>query len=287
MNIKIGSRKSNLAIMQTELVIAVLKNHFPDDTFEIIGISTKGDKQLDKSLQSFGGKGVFIKEIETALINGSIDMAIHSAKDMPTELHRDLEISAALLRADRSDVLVHCKNSAVNVIGTGSARRKSQAKKLFPNAVFKEIRGNINTRLAKLSAGEYDALIMAKAALDRLDITNFCISSLGEDFVCAAGQGILAVETVKGKMQKYTHAINDNIVMTELLSERAFLSFTGGGCHMPCGASAIYDGSQIKMKTYFGDTKKDVLFEGVGTDPLQLGKEMAEQTLKLLEKGRK
>ena len=103
--IKIGSRKSQLAIKQTEAVIKKLKKHFPNDTFEIVGISTKGDRQLDKSLQSFGGKGVFIKEIETALLSGEIDMAVHSAKDMPTEICDGLTISAALLRDDRSDVL--------------------------------------------------------------------------------------------------------------------------------------------------------------------------------------
>ena len=102
--IKIGSRKSQLAIKQTEAVIKKLKEHFPNDTFEIVGISTKGDRQLDKSLQSFGGKGVFIKEIETALLSGEIDMAVHSAKDMPTEICDGLTISAALLRDDRSDV---------------------------------------------------------------------------------------------------------------------------------------------------------------------------------------
>ena len=142
--IKIGSRKSQLAIKQTEAVIKKLKEHFPNDTFEIVGISTKGDRQLDKSLQSFGGKGVFIKEIETALLSGEIDMAVHSAKDMPTEICDGLTISAALLRGDRSDVLVHfgdTKLSDIKIIGTGSARRQSQAEKLFPNAVFKSIRG--------------------------------------------------------------------------------------------------------------------------------------------------
>ena len=122
MNIKIGSRKSALAIRQTEAVIEQLKAHFPDDTFEIVGISTKGDKQLDKSLQNFGGKGVFIKEIETALLDGKIDMAVHSAKDMPTEVPDGLHISAALLRDDRSDVLIYfgnTKTSDIKIIGTG------------------------------------------------------------------------------------------------------------------------------------------------------------------------
>lgn len=290
MNIKIGSRKSALAIRQTEAVIEQLKTHFPDDTFEIVGISTKGDKQLDKTLRSFGGKGVFIKEIETALLDGKIDMAVHSAKDMPTEVPDGLHISAALLRDDRSDVLVYfggTKISDIKIIGTGSARREAQAKKLFPNAVFMPIRGNIHTRLEKVKNGEYDAVIMAKAAINRLDITDAHIETLGDDFICAAGQGILAIETAGEKMQKYTDAINDTAAMTELTAERTFLEYTGGGCHVPCGASAVFDGQTIKMRTFYGDTKSDVRLEMSGTDPVSLGKEMAQKTLELMKKGQK
>lgn len=290
MNIKIGSRKSALAIRQTEAVIEQLKTQFPDDTFEIIGISTKGDKQLDKTLQSFGGKGVFIKEIETALLDGDIDMAVHSAKDMPTEVPDGLHISAALLRDDRSDVLVYfggTKISDIKIIGTGSARREAQAKKLFPNAVFMPIRGNIHTRLEKVKNGEYDAVIMAKAAINRLDITDAHIETLGNDFICAAGQGILAIETAGEKMKKYTDAINDAAALTELTAERAFLEYTGGGCHAPCGASAVFDGQTIKMRTFYGDTKSDVRLEMSGTDPVSLGKEMAQKTLELMKKGQK
>lgn len=290
MNIKIGSRKSALAIRQTEAVIEQLKAHFPDDTFEIVGISTKGDKQLDKSLQSFGGKGVFIKEIETALLDGKIDMAVHSAKDMPTEVPDGLHISAALLRDDRSDVLIYfgdTKISDIKIIGTGSARREAQAKKLFPNAVFKPIRGNIHTRLEKVKSGEYDAVIMARAAINRLAITDAHIETLGNDFICAAGQGILAIETAGEKMKKYTDAINDTTAMTELTAERAFLQYTGGGCHAPCGASAVFDGQIIKMRTFYGDTKSEVRLEMTGADPVLLGKEMAQKTLELMKKGQK
>lgn len=288
MNIKIGSRRSALAIKQAEAVIEKMKEQFPGDTFEIVGISTKGDRELDRSLQSFGGKGVFIKEIEAALLNGEIDMAVHSAKDMPTEIYDGLQISAALLRDDRRDVLASfgdTKISDVKVIATGSARREAQARELFPNAVFKPIRGNINTRLEKVQNGEYDAVIMAKAAIDRLNITDVTITDLGNDFICAAGQGILAVETVKDKMRKYTDAINDSAVMTELTAERAFLSYTGGGCHSPCGASAYFDGNEITMRTFFGDTKKSVRLEMKGADPEALGKEMAKKTLELIGKG--
>ena len=274
--IKIGSRKSQLAIKQTEAVIKKLKEHFPNDTFEIVGISTKGDRQLDKSLQSFGGKGVFIKEI------GEIDMAVHSAKDMPTEICDGLTISAALLRDDRSDVLVHFGDtelSDIKIIGTGSARRQSQAEKLFPNAVFKPIRGNIGTRLEKVKNGEYDAVIMARAAINRLAVSDVKIENLGDNFICAAGQGILAIETAVGKADKYAQAINDKVAMTELKCERAFLQYTGGGCHAPCGASSEFNGKEIKMCTFFKENDKEIYLEMFGNDPILLGKKMAEITL--------
>ncbi len=289
MNIKIGSRKSALSIKQTEAVIEILKKRFPSDTFEIAGISTKGDERLDAPLKSFGGKGVFVKEIESALLRGEIDMAVHSAKDMPTEICEELEISAAPLRADRSDVLASfgdAKKRDVKIIGTGSARREAQARKLFPGAVFKSIRGNIHTRLEKVRSGEYDAVIMAKAALDRLEIRDVNITELGGDFICAAGQGILAIETVRGKMKKYTGAVNDAAVMAELKAERAFLKNVGGGCHSPCGASAVYCGGAITMRTFFRDAKNEISLEMTDADPVRLGEKMAEQTLKMTEKGR-
>ncbi len=282
MNIKIGSRKSALAMKQTEAVMEKLQSLFPDDTFEIVGISTKGDKQLDVSLQSFGGKGIFIKELEAALLSGDIDMAVHSAKDMPTDLPDGLEISAALMRDDRQDVLVYfgdTKVSEIKIIGTGSARREAQAKKLFPNAVFKPIRGNIGTRLEKVKSGEYDAVIMAKAAINRLEIEDVNLLSLGNDFVCAAGQGILAVETADGKMKKYTYAINDTAAMTELSAEREFLKCTGGGCHAPCGASAVFDGKCVTMRVFYESGKSDISFTMSGDDPIQLGREMAKKAL--------
>jgi uroporphyrinogen III methyltransferase/synthase len=287
MNIKIGSRKSALAMAQAKAVAEKLRTAFPSDTFEIVGISTQGDKQLDKSLQSFGGKGVFIKELENALLCGEINMAVHSAKDMPTEMPNGLEISAALLREDRQDVLVYFGDTKIiniSVIGTGSARREAQAKKFFPDAVFKPIRGNIHTRLEKVKHGEYDAVIMAKAALNRLNITDAHIYQFPEDFVCAAGQGILAVETADVNMKKYTDAINDDTAMTELTAERAFLSYIGGGCHTPCGASAFSHGSKIMMRTFYGDTKNSITLEMTDTDPIRLGQCAAEKTTAEIKK---
>ena len=201
---------------------------------------------------------------------------------MPTEICDGLTISAALLRDDRSDVLVYfgdTKLSDIKIIGTGSARRQSQAEKLFPNAVFKPIRGNIGTRLEKVKNGEYDAVIMARAAINRLAVSDVKIENLGDNFICAAGQGILAIETAVGKADKYAQAINDKIAMTELKCERAFLQYTGGGCHAPCGASAEFNGKEIKMCTFFKENDKEIYLEMFGNDPILLGKKMAEITL--------
>ncbi len=282
MDIKIGSRGSDLAVKQTEAVAEKLKLHFPDDSFEIVRISTTGDRQTDKTLQSFGGRGVFIKEIEAALLDGRIDMAVHSAKDIPTQLQDGLGITAALLREDRGDALVSFGNiENVKIIGTGSARRESQARKIFPDAEFRQIRGNIYTRLEKVKSGEYDAVIMAKAALNRLNITGANVMDL--PFICAAGQGIIAVETAGGRMRKYTELINDAAVMAELTAERAFLKYTGGGCHMPCGASAVYENGEITMSTYYHCGGNDIILKMTDADPELLGKIMAEKTIKSAE----
>ena len=280
--IKIGTRKSKLALIQTDIVKDKIKKAFPEIEVEIVKIDTKGDQILDKSLTSFGGKGVFTAELEAELLSGAVDIAVHSAKDMPTEICDGLTISAALLRDDKSDVLVHfgdTKSSDIKIIGTGSTRRQSQAEKLFPNAVFKPIRGNIGTRLEKVKNGEYDAVIMARAAINRLAVSNVKIENLGDNFICAAGQGILAIETAVGKADKYAQAINDKVAMTELKCERAFLQYTGGGCHAPCGASAEFNGKEIKMCTFFKENDKEIYLEMFGNDPILLGKKMAEITL--------
>ena len=177
MKIKIGTRKSKLALAQTEMFIAKLKSVCNDIEIETVHISTKGDKVLDKSLSSIGGKGVFISELESALLSGEIDLAVHSAKDLPLELAEGLEISAVLERGNYRDVLVTKNNSPIKnssdfVVGTGSIRRRSFLHRLYPLVTVKDIRGNVDTRLRKLMNGEYDALILAAAGLERLGIYN-------------------------------------------------------------------------------------------------------------------
>ena len=260
---------------QARLAMLELRKHFPAESFEIVGITTEGDRDRTSKLSSFGGRGVFIKEIERALLEGEIDMAVHSAKDMPTELPEGLEIGAALRRAAHEDTIVTCGSGRIRTIGTGSARRAAQIKSMYPRAEIKPIRGNIETRLEKLKSGEYDAVIIAKAAIERLEIQDKSIRvTVLEDFVSAAGQGIIAVEVRKNSMGGFMDALNDKDSMAALKADRAFLRAAGGGCHAPIGAYARMSGEKLVMETMLERDGRLIINEGEGTDPEELGRRM-------------
>lgn len=260
---------------QARLAMLELRKHFPSENFELVGITTEGDRNRTSPLSSFGGKGVFIKEIERALLDGEIDMAVHSAKDMPTTLPEGLEIGAALRRAAHEDAIVTCGDGRIKIIGTGSARREAQIKSIYPNAEIRPIRGNIGTRLEKLKNGEYDAVIIAKAAIERLEIQDKSIRvTVLEDFVSAAGQGIIAVEVRKNSMGGFMDALNDKDAMTALIAERAFLRAAGGGCHAPVGAYARKSGDKIVIETMIEQDGRLIINEGEGSDPEELGRRM-------------
>lgn len=253
MKIRIGTRKSRLAMAQTKMAENALKKAFPEIETEIVHITTKGDKILDKPLNALGGKGVFTGEIERALLCGEIDMAVHSAKDLPVFLADGLEISAVLPRGNYRDVLVTLPDFSIDksckmFIGTGSIRRREGFSPLYPNAAFGDIRGNVDTRIRKLKNGEFDGIILAAAGLERLDITedsglNFTYFDY-MDFLPAPCQGIIAIECAKNSeaaktVQKITH------FETELCfrAEREIIRLTGGDCSTPLGAySFIRDG---------------------------------------------
>lgn len=236
--IKIGTRGSKLAIAQTKIVEEALKSYFTDLDIEIVIIKTQGDKILDKPLSEIGDKGLFINEFEEALLNNEIDIAVHSAKDLPSELKEGLEIVCTPKRADARDVLIKRKNvKEVSIIGTSSPRRQFYTKKYFPNAELKMIRGNVDTRLKKLENGEYDAIILAKAGLDRLKISDmvnekFDIEVFETDMVLpAACQGIIAIEarsnlSFRGEIEK----INDDETFRQYKIEREVLKQLQAGC---------------------------------------------------------
>ena len=255
MKLKIGTRKSALALAQTKMVEHQLKKAFPSLETELVCISTKGDRILDRSLASFGGKGVFVSEIESRLLSGEIDIAVHSAKDLPTELMDGLEISAVLPRGDHRDVLVTKKGTSRFqkgfVTGTGSMRRRVNFAAVCPDAVFKEIRGNIDTRLKKLLNDEYDGIILAAAGLERLgfdrddrfDLEYFdgCSS-----FLPSPCQGIIAVESRRNDAAaSLVKAVNDENTFAAFETERCLIQYVNGGCGVPLGAYAYVKDGKI------------------------------------------
>ena len=277
--IKIGSRKSPLAMRQTEMAVGALKTAFPNEEFKIVGISTEGDKKIDTPLKDFGGKGAFIKELETALLRNEIQMAVHSAKDMPTELPEGLIIAAALKRGAHRDVLVCRADTAeIRVIGTGSARRAAQLRLTHPNAEIRPIRGNIGTRIEKLKNGGYDAITLAEAAVERLGIDDRDIKILPLDFICAACQGIIAVETAsEGSARCFAEAINHADTFTAMTAEREFLRATGGGCHSAAGAYAEVKDGIITMETFREIDGNIIRKKDSGTNPIKLAQKLARE----------
>lgn len=243
--IRIGTRTSKLAMIQTELVKQKIQEHFPKEKIEIVPIITKGDVILHQPLASFGGKGVFTQEIEQQLLDKTIDIAVHSAKDVPMQLADGLCIGAVLAREDCRDVLVtrtgiSAKDlPAGSVIGTSSLRRELQIKAMNPFVEIRMLRGNVPTRLQKLKDGQYDGIILAAAGLKRLHLEQedglFYEYFSKEDFLPAAGQGILAVEICKDSLKEVMDCLNDENARAVLMAERAFLTALDGSCNAPCG----------------------------------------------------
>ncbi|MCD7826688.1 MAG: uroporphyrinogen-III C-methyltransferase [Clostridiaceae bacterium] len=251
-----GTRKSALALVQTELVRKELLKIFPGEEIRIVPIVTKGDRELGRSLASFGGKGVFIQELEEKLLNGEIDMAVHSAKDIPMELAPGLVIGAALKREDPRDVLVKRRGAGTRfdgcVIGTSSLRRELQIKRQYPHAEIRMLRGNVPTRLQKLRDRQYDGILLAAAGLKRLGLLqepDLQYDFLDTDsFLPAAGQGILAVETREGAFDEAMRGLNDPQAETALFAEREFLRQLGGSCNAPCGVLCRNAGKKLRIQ---------------------------------------
>lgn len=264
MNIKIGTRKSKLALAQTNMVVNEIKKYFPSINIEVIHFTTKGDKVLNKPLINIGGKGVFVTEIEDALINKEIDLAVHSAKDLPLQLQDNLTISAVLKRGNYRDTLVTVKGKEIDfsreiIIGTGSNRRKLAFKNLYPNATFKDIRGNVDTRLNKLYNGEYDGIILAMSGLERLDLlsdSRFTFTPFDyKDFVSAPCQGIIAVESRNNDLTEILSKINHQDTFYAFETERHILHILNADCGMPLGAYSFVENNKINV-VYTSDSKE-------------------------------
>lgn len=264
MNIKIGTRKSKLALAQTNMVVNEIKKYFPSINIEVVHFTTKGDKVLNKPLINIGGKGVFVTEIEDALLNKEIDLAVHSAKDLPLKLQDNLTISSVLKRGNYRDTLVTVKGKEIDfsketVIGTGSNRRKLAFKNLYPNATFKDIRGNVDTRLNKLYNGEYDGIILAMAGLERLDLlsdSRFTFTPFDyKDFVPAPCQGIIAIESRNNDLTEILSKINHKDTFYSFQTERHILNILNADCGMPLGAYSFVENNKINV-VYTSDSKE-------------------------------
>jgi hydroxymethylbilane synthase len=268
MIIKIGTRKSQLALAQVDIVINELKKVDPTLDFEIIKIVTSGDKFYDKNLAEMGGKGLFLKEIEEALLANEVDMAIHSMKDVPAELPQGLIITSVLERGDPRDVFVSEKYNSLkempkgSVLGTSSARRAVLAKEINPLIEVAPFRGNVNTRLDKISRGEVDAAIFAYAGLDRLGLNSKFKEILDPtQFIPAVAQGAIGIETRKNdiKLQDILAKINHEQTFRDVAKEREFLKQHGGNCTAPIGAYVQGDLFHTMSLDEKGNLKKQVL----------------------------
>ncbi len=298
--LKLGTRGSPLALYQAHTVARLLQER-SGVTCEIVIITTAGDRLADAALSEVGGKRLFVKEIEDALISGTIDIAVHSSKDMPAEQPAGLRIGAVLPREDARDavvlprtyegarsldaVLAHLGRAPR--IGTSSVRRSAQLTRLFPGAQFLPVRGNLDTRLRKLDEGDtYDAIVLASAGLIRLERGDRITASIPVTAcVPAPGQGIIAVEarSTDARALGAVALINDVTAAAALLAERAVVTRLGGGCQMPIGAHAVHEGTTLSLTAIVisVDGAKDARADAHGSaaDAQAIGMAVAEQLL--------
>lgn len=247
--IQIATRKSPLAIRQTDFVVDWLREKLPEDEFEPLQLSTKVDERLSWSLEKRGGLGLFTKELEEALLDGRATLAVHSAKDLPTTLAEDLFIAGYLPRTKANDVLVKRENCAKPAsIASSSPRRRTQLSELYPDAKWTTIRGNVATRLRKIAEGEADASMLAAAGLERLEIFGHegleFIEMPIEQCVPAPGQAAIAIQCREAELEKYQDLFCETTKLAVSL-ERQFLHRLGGGCQTPVGAH--FDGSSLHI----------------------------------------
>ena len=269
--LRVATRKSALAMAQTTMVAEAIVKANPGTSYELVSMTTEGDRRLDKSLASFGGKGVFIKELEVALLEGRADIAVHSLKDMPAEVLPEFKLAAVLHREDPRDAFIArggvdgCKFMELPAgarIGTGSIRRVVQLKALRPDFEYVPIRGNIQTRLSKLA--ELDGVILAAAGLKRMGLADQVTEYFStEQMLPASGQGILAIETLNAKQSLDAHLarVNDAETYCIAVAEMAYLKALNAGCQFPVASFAEFvDAGTLKIRgIYWDETSQQLL----------------------------
>lgn len=284
--IRIGSRESRLAVIQAEIVRQAIQKRYPDIQVELVTMKTTGDKILNKSLELIGGKGLFVKELDRALLDGRIDLAVHSLKDMPAEIPEELPVVAYSVREDPRDVLIYKPGTAEipegGVIGTSSRRRTLQMQTLYPSCSFQGIRGNVETRLQKLREENFDGTILAAAGLRRLGMQHVIgrVFSV-EEMVPAAGQGILAIQGRKGEDYTYLAEAASERSRKEAAAEREFVAALDAGCTSPIAAHAQLCGTELKLTgLYYSEDSGKYWVEtrtGAADRGRQLGAALAEE----------
>ncbi len=290
--IRIATRQSPLALWQAEHVAARLVAAFPEITTELVKMVTRGDKILDAPLAKIGGKGLFVKELEQGMLEGIADIAVHSMKDVPVDFPNGLHLAAVLSREDPSDAFVsnHYKSIddlPVNArIGTSSLRRQCQIKEKFPDAEILSLRGNVNTRLAKLDAGDYDAIILASAGLKRLGMASRITQCLAITVsLPAIGQGAIGIECRRDDAQinALLAALHDSETGLCVAAERAMNSRLNGGCQVPIAGYALRQGEHLFMRGLVGNPDGSVLYRsecsGSSDQPEIIGRWIAEDLL--------
>ena len=260
----IASRESRLAMWQAEHVQACLKNLYPNCEVIILGMTTKGDQILDRALSKVGGKGLFVKELETALEDGRADLAVHSLKDVPMVMPDGFDLSCIMVREDARDALVSNQYASLAelpagaVVGTSSLRREAIIRSQYPHLQVEPLRGNLDTRMAKLDRGEYQAIILAAAGLKRLGMGSRIKALLPYDpHTPAAGQGALGIETLSARsdVKAWLAPLNDLPTALAVTAERAVSRKLGGSCEVPLAAHAEWQSPQeLTMRSYVAST---------------------------------
>ena len=283
MKVIVGSRESKLAVIQSEMVIDAIRKYDDKLEVELITMKTTGDRILDRNLDEVGGKGLFVKELDQALADGRADLTVHSLKDMPMEIPDELPLLAYSRREDPRDALVLPKGADEidfsKPIGCSSKRRMLQLKKMFPDAEFQPIRGNVQTRLKKLDNGEYGATVLACAGLKRLGLEER-ISRIFEpnEMIPAACQGVLAVQGRTGYDAGFLADFNDKEAELAAIAERSFVRTLDGGCTSPVAAYAVIDGNDMVLTGYYVDDDENQFvdtIEGKADEGETLGRELA------------
>lgn len=292
--VRVGSRGSQLALRQTEQVVAALRRFHPGREFQVCPVRTEGDRRARAPLSRIGGQGVFVRELEARLAAGEVDLAVHSLKDVPTELAPGLTLAAVPAREDPRDALVSrgdlrlAELPAGARVGTGSARRAVQARALRPDLEYVDIRGNVDTRLRRVREGSVDAVILAAAGLARLGRLGEAAEVLDvETMLPAAGQGALAVEARAddAELCGLVAPLEDRETRAAVEAERAFLRRLGAGCRLPVGALGEVEGSTLRLRALVADGRGEHILRedltGHSEEAEALGTRLAERLLAL------